>query len=261
MRPNPNLAATHTAGRLPYAFRSYALHHLGSPRARSVMALLDHFMMPYVPDPPAPATGESANEESAHEDEEPIPATPNVTVNVQVPGSSAENQAAFERWSQGNEPRDPDEWLTPSTRMKDLTMSSTPESAYGSPSGSPQGPEPPLTLNGAITLELVSCNNYSTLWTKFVDLQYGPTYVTKGDDVIMKELGAVLDKLEKLGFTVYNFTQFNAGHPEAAHLMWTLHKMAGRDSDSAQSTKPHLGRQKPKPLNLINVHVTFHTCS
>ncbi|KAI1285227.1 hypothetical protein HDE_12157 [Halotydeus destructor] len=111
MRPNPNLAATHTAGRLPYAFRSYALHHLGSPRARSVMALLDHFMMPYVPDPPAPATGESANEESAHEDEEPIPATPHVTVNVQVPGSSAENQAAFERWSQGNEPRNPDEWL------------------------------------------------------------------------------------------------------------------------------------------------------
>ncbi|KAI1297938.1 hypothetical protein HDE_04388 [Halotydeus destructor] len=35
-------------------------------------------------------------------------------------------------------------------------MSSTPESAYGSPSGSPQGPEPPLTLNGAITGGAVS---------------------------------------------------------------------------------------------------------
>ncbi|KAI1297918.1 hypothetical protein HDE_04392 [Halotydeus destructor] len=110
--------------------------------------------------------------------------------------------------------------------------------------------------------------SYISVWTKFSYLQYGPTYVTKGDDAIMKESGVVLgnppfysyreeskfnmytklsvhaamEKLEKLGFTVSNFTQLNSGHPEAAHLMWTLHKMADRNSDSAQSTKLHFSR-------------------
>ncbi|KAI1297917.1 hypothetical protein HDE_04393 [Halotydeus destructor] len=88
-----------------------------------------------------------------------------------------------------------------------------------------------------------------SIWTKFSELQNGPTYVSKGDGRILQRLlinvdltnylrdpgvkvstslsaHCALNELETLGYTVCNFITFKDGASgqEELYFMWTLHK-------------------------------------